>query len=310
MERKIVQSKQSKKNLFLESPLSDVCCLKSAFSDYMHFRYYASTMGRFLKPDSIIPNAANPQSWNLYSYVNCNPVNFNDLSGHLLSGFGGGITNISTRKTLLGGPFVEMPLAFEYGGDWTSKEILEFFGVKPIYITLNAVIDQTMTAEEQEQAKTEFKEQLENANKVYNRIGIYLGAEYQPGNVPRPDPNSTPEEFRSKCFSMSPPGRVTVFISNFYSGAAADVNTKTRTGFVLLGVLNRRSSTWDLTHELGHVFGFRFGPRGDLANAPNDVAINTFIRYMRGMLPFLEPFPATMLSASLWLRYNANMWGE
>ncbi len=50
--------------------------------DYMHFRYYASTMGRFLKPDNIIPNAANPQSWNLYSYVNGNPVNFNDPSGH------------------------------------------------------------------------------------------------------------------------------------------------------------------------------------------------------------------------------------
>jgi RHS repeat-associated protein len=52
--------------------------------DYMHFRYYASTMGRFLKPDNIIPNAFNPQSWNLYSYVNGNPVNFNDPSGHAM----------------------------------------------------------------------------------------------------------------------------------------------------------------------------------------------------------------------------------
>ena len=50
--------------------------------DYMHFRYYGSNMGRFLKPDNIIPNAANPQSWNLYSYVQGNPVNFNDPSGH------------------------------------------------------------------------------------------------------------------------------------------------------------------------------------------------------------------------------------
>jgi RHS repeat-associated protein len=50
--------------------------------DYMHFRFYASTMGRFLKPDSVIPNPANPQSWNLYSYVNGNPVIFNDPLGH------------------------------------------------------------------------------------------------------------------------------------------------------------------------------------------------------------------------------------
>jgi len=50
--------------------------------DYMHFRYYASSMGRFLKPDNLIGNMANPQSWNLYTYVKGNPVNFNDPSGH------------------------------------------------------------------------------------------------------------------------------------------------------------------------------------------------------------------------------------
>ena len=54
--------------------------------DYMHFRFYASSMGRFLKPDNVIPNAFNPQSWNLYSYVNGNPVNFNDPMGHGIGG--------------------------------------------------------------------------------------------------------------------------------------------------------------------------------------------------------------------------------
>jgi RHS repeat-associated protein len=94
MDIKIFYRKE-KENLFLQCPMSDVqspesvfCpmsnvyCLMSDFSDYMHFRYYASTMGRFLKPDNIIPNPANPQSWNLYNYVNGNPVNFNDPSGH------------------------------------------------------------------------------------------------------------------------------------------------------------------------------------------------------------------------------------
>jgi len=55
--------------------------LTSGF-DYMHFRYFGSTMGRFCKPDNIAGNLANPQSWNRYSYVVGNPVNFNDPTGH------------------------------------------------------------------------------------------------------------------------------------------------------------------------------------------------------------------------------------
>ncbi|NMB99272.1 MAG: RHS repeat-associated core domain-containing protein [Thermoanaerobaculaceae bacterium] len=50
--------------------------------DYMHFRFYASSMGRFLKPDNLIPDITNPQNWNAYTYVKGNPVNFNDPSGH------------------------------------------------------------------------------------------------------------------------------------------------------------------------------------------------------------------------------------
>ena len=51
--------------------------------DYMHFRYYGSNLGRFMKPDNGADQSPmNPQSWNLYSYVRGNPVNFNDPSGH------------------------------------------------------------------------------------------------------------------------------------------------------------------------------------------------------------------------------------
>src|SRR4051794_4192160 len=46
-------------------------------------RYYSSIMGRFLTPDpsNLNSNWNNPQSWNLYTYVNGDPVNFNDPSG-------------------------------------------------------------------------------------------------------------------------------------------------------------------------------------------------------------------------------------
>ena len=72
--------------------------------DYMHFRYYASSMGRFLKPDNIIPNAFNPQSWNLYTYVKGNPVNFNDPNGHYPAGTGGAITQSTMAQAKLPPP--------------------------------------------------------------------------------------------------------------------------------------------------------------------------------------------------------------
>ncbi len=49
--------------------------------DY-RFRSYSPDLGRFISPDSIIPNLSNPQSLNRYSYVNNRPINFNDPSGH------------------------------------------------------------------------------------------------------------------------------------------------------------------------------------------------------------------------------------
>jgi RHS repeat-associated protein len=55
----------------------------NAAMDYMHFRYYSPTAGRFMKPDNIPGNLANPQSWNMYSYVTGNPVNLNDPTGHI-----------------------------------------------------------------------------------------------------------------------------------------------------------------------------------------------------------------------------------
>jgi RHS repeat-associated protein len=46
-------------------------------------RYNASTMGRFMTPDSVsYSNRKNPQSWNLYAYALNNPVSFRDADGH------------------------------------------------------------------------------------------------------------------------------------------------------------------------------------------------------------------------------------
>jgi RHS repeat-associated protein len=52
-------------------------------NDYFGARYYASSMGRWMSPDKPFADqhAANPQSWNLYSYVRNNPLSSIDTNG-------------------------------------------------------------------------------------------------------------------------------------------------------------------------------------------------------------------------------------
>ena len=57
---------------------------------YYNARYYdpdpsaslRASLGRFIQPDTLVPDPLNPQAWNRFSYVYNNPVTFNDPSGH------------------------------------------------------------------------------------------------------------------------------------------------------------------------------------------------------------------------------------
>ena len=50
---------------------------------YYNARYYDSKIGRFIQPDTLIPNPADSQAYNRYAYVRNNPVMMSDPSGHL-----------------------------------------------------------------------------------------------------------------------------------------------------------------------------------------------------------------------------------
>jgi len=52
--------------------------------DNFDFRYFSSSLGRFMKPDDTDPeeHLGNPQGLNLYSYVQNNPTNATDPDGH------------------------------------------------------------------------------------------------------------------------------------------------------------------------------------------------------------------------------------
>ena len=49
---------------------------------YMNARYYLPEIGRFISPDSIVPEPANPQSYNRFAYAGNRPINFTDPTGH------------------------------------------------------------------------------------------------------------------------------------------------------------------------------------------------------------------------------------
>jgi RHS repeat-associated protein len=49
-------------------------------------RYYEPVLGRFIQPDSIIPDAFNPQSYDRYAYSLNNPLKYIDPTGHAPAG--------------------------------------------------------------------------------------------------------------------------------------------------------------------------------------------------------------------------------
>ena len=49
---------------------------------YMNARYYVPAIGRFASADTIVPNPAEPQSFNRYAYTLNNPLRYTDPTGH------------------------------------------------------------------------------------------------------------------------------------------------------------------------------------------------------------------------------------
>jgi hypothetical protein len=102
-------------------------------------RYYSRLLGRFVQPDTIIPEAGNPQAWNRYSYTTNNPINFNDPSGHLQSEDDGvscqswecvndpyvykkDVTNIKSNKTITKGTIYTSTVVIPYA-EWSGSSL-------------------------------------------------------------------------------------------------------------------------------------------------------------------------------------------
>ena len=65
--------------------------------DFFGARYYASSMGRMMSPDSgVDQHPENPQTWNLYSYGRNNPLVFTDPTGEYVCGQGVNCDNVQS----------------------------------------------------------------------------------------------------------------------------------------------------------------------------------------------------------------------
>jgi RHS repeat-associated protein len=97
----------------------------SGLMDY-NARQYDPVLGRFTSPDTIIPDAADPQSFNRYSYVNNNPVNFTDPTGHCSTSAGkefyfgdciGGSAYVTSQNVIVELEALSTQLEEVYGAD-------------------------------------------------------------------------------------------------------------------------------------------------------------------------------------------------
>ena len=73
--------------------MADLCLVN------MNARIYDPTIGRFMSPDDIIPDAFNGQSYNRYSYVDNNPLSYADPTGHAPCTSCTGASNMSAPVT-------------------------------------------------------------------------------------------------------------------------------------------------------------------------------------------------------------------
>jgi len=91
-------------------------------------RFYSPRLGRFIQPDSIVPELTNSQAWNRYTYALNNPVKYVDPTGHRAcdnEGENGECITTSTeelKKSTLS--MLRQRFHWEVKGDnWSLKEL-------------------------------------------------------------------------------------------------------------------------------------------------------------------------------------------
>lgn len=125
---------------------------------YYNARYYDPELGRFIQPDTKIPNLANPQSYNRYSYCVNDPLTFNDPTGFDPDDYDGGYGNPVVGPN--GDPVAPADPYAQAGGDYPNGYLYTeepYFPDNPLtgYMMLangafNAALDQVAPLPDQQ----------------------------------------------------------------------------------------------------------------------------------------------------------------
>jgi RHS repeat-associated protein len=88
---------------------------------FYNARWYDPQIGRFIQPDSIIPDPGNPLAWDRYAYGYNNPVNSIDPSGHIACDANNGLEEC---RSITASDYIEaLRSVYRWSviGNWTSQ---------------------------------------------------------------------------------------------------------------------------------------------------------------------------------------------
>lgn len=209
-----------------------------------------------MKPDNLPGNLLNPQSWNLYSYCNNNPVNFNDPMGHMAK-WSEDPKELKEQRSMFDW------LASIPGAPWTDAETgtIPGSGSVNVNLTVPVYFDQAMQltpAERAQEFSTMRSHLLGEAFETYGAIGIDL--EFINGGEVTFAPGKGDTVHVTPLDGALPirPGSLIIVRTNYpYGGCYA----KGVTGFLPDGktpviVVRPESRPGTVAHEFLHAFGW------------------------------------------------------
>ncbi|MCB9431195.1 MAG: RHS repeat-associated core domain-containing protein [Ardenticatenaceae bacterium] len=152
---------------------------------YYQARFYHPSIGRFISPDTIVPDPVNPQQLNRYTYSLNSPIRFSDPTGHVCYDPN---TDAATSGNCNGGSKPKVTPRSHKGSDNTISPGFELSNDDLLLLTLG-VFAENQNASHPPQAMTLWtwmflsKQALNPENSMYEIINFASGAWNDPNFV-------------------------------------------------------------------------------------------------------------------------------